>query len=196
MDLKDDRANAVNLLNNGVFESLFLKTGLGKLLAEQISTEVEKDLESAAEKASNFQGYRHFTTPLITSEAIWFQFVPESAKIVDTLARGVSSLTPLKKFELLSQGYLHHQMVPSNFIRKVLCYQAQQMPQLEEDPALPYADVSLFGLHSAKDWLGETYIRAASQVIINGAAYARKRGYKVSSQEAREALVQNAREAF
>jgi hypothetical protein len=195
MDLKDDQIGTVNLLNDGVLENSFLKVGLGKLLAEQVVTELEKDLDKSIEKASHFQGYRHSFASFITSESIWLQFAPESEKIAESLTRRASSLSSLKKFELLSQAYLQHQMVPSNFIRKVIAYQAQQMTQSEEDPALPYADVSLLGLHSAKDFLGENYIRAASQVVINGAAYARKRGYKVSSQEARESLVANAKQA-
>ncbi len=195
LDLKDDQAMSVNLLNNGVLEKQFLSSGLGRLLAEKISTEIEKDVEKTISKAHSFQSYRHAKAPFITSEAIWAQFAPESAKLVSELTLNASSLSFLKKFDLLSQGFLQHQTVPSSFIRKVIAYQSQQMAQGEEDPSLPYADVSLLGLHSAKDWMGETYIRAAAQVIINGAAYARKQGYTVSSQEARDAMIANAKEA-
>ncbi len=44
LDLKDDQATTVNLLNDGILENQFLKVGLGKLLAEKISTEIEQEL--------------------------------------------------------------------------------------------------------------------------------------------------------
>ena len=195
MDLKDDRARSVNLMNDGVLEKRFLQTSLGKLLAEKISSEIGSDIEKTVEKAVAFQPYRHETAPFISAESVWAQFAPESVRIVSELMTQSSSLSSLKKFDLLSQGFLQHQMVPTGFVRKVLAYQEEQAAHAGKDASLPYADVSLLGLHSAKEWLGESYLRAVSQVIINSAAYARKQGYTVSSQEARQAMVLNVKEA-
>ncbi len=195
LDLKDDKTGSINLLNDGVLEKQFLGAPLGRLLAEKISLEIEKDIKQTIEKAASFQPYRYAGAPFVSSESIWAQFAPESTKIVGELMTHASSLSPLKKFDLLSQGYLGHQAVPSTFIRKVLSYQAQQMGLTEQDPALAYADVSLMGLHSAKDWLGESYLRAAAQVIINGAASAKRLGHSVSTQEARDAMVSNVKKA-
>jgi GcvH upstream region-like protein len=195
LDLKDDKTAAINLLNDGVLEKQFLAAPLGRLLAEKISSEIEKDVKQTIEKAAGFQPYRYAGAPFVSSESIWAQFAPESTKIVGELMTHASALSPLKKFDLLSQGYLQHQAVPATFIRKVLSYQAQQMGMTEQDPALAYADVSLMGLHSAKDWLGEAYLKAAAQVIINGAASAKRAGYSVSTQEARDSMVLNVKKA-
>ncbi len=193
-DLKDDKMPSVNLLNPGVLETQFLEGALGRLLAEKISLRLQSDVEQAIEKAASFQSYRHVSSPFISAESIWTQFAPESVNIVRELLTRSSSLSFSRKFELLSQGYLQHQAVPTGFIRKVLSYQAQQA-QAEQDVSLPYADLSLLGLHSARDWLGESYIKAAAQVIINGAASAKRFGFKVSSQEAREAMIENVKKA-
>src|SRR3989339_1986314 len=40
LDLRDDRIQSVNLLNNGVLEKQFLRSSFGKLLAEKISLEI------------------------------------------------------------------------------------------------------------------------------------------------------------
>ena len=195
MNLKDDGAGSVNLLNAGALETLFLSTSLGAELAEKLKDQIEPERAKATYVASSFEGYKHASAQFLSSEMIWGQFLPESLQLVHTLTRQRTSLSTERKFQLLSRGYLMHQKLPSNFVRKVLAYQVQQMGNMEEDPALPYADMSLCGLHTAKDWLGETYIRAAAQFIINGGAYARKQGYKVSTQEARQTLVARAGQA-
>jgi len=195
LDLRDDRIQSVNLLNNGVLEKQFLRSSFGKLLAEKISLEIESDIARSVEKAVSFESYRHPGAPFISAEAVWSQFSPEAAKIVRDLTLQSSSLSTVKKFTLLSQAYLQHQTIPAQFIKRIISYQAQQMAHSESDSSLAYADVSLLGLHSVKEWIGESYLKAASQVIINGAAYARKLGYKVSSQEARQAMVLNVQEA-
>lgn len=195
LDLKDDKLQSVNLINHGAFEKQFLRSSLGKLLAEKISSEIEKDLSYSIQKAANFESYRHPGAPFISAEAVWSQFAPESAKIARDLVLQSASLSTARKFDLLAQGYLQHQTVPAQFVKRILSYQAQQVSHAEQDSSLHHADVSLLGLHSLKEWVGETYLRAAAQVIINGAAYAKKLGYKVSSQEARSSMIANVQHA-
>jgi len=70
LDLKDDKTAAVNCLNDGVLEKQFLKAPLGRLLAEKISSEIEKDLKQTIEKAASFQTYRYAGAPFVSSESI------------------------------------------------------------------------------------------------------------------------------
>mgnify|MGYP000163849766 CR=1 FL=1 len=196
LDSKDDKIAAVNLLNDGALEKQFLESSLGKLLAEKIAVDLQKDMEKILGQVLSFSSYRNEQSPFISAESVWSQFSPELPKVVRELTSQSFHLSLGRKFELLSQARLHTQMVPSSFIKRILAYQEKQASHTETDPALAYADVSLLGLHSAKDWFGETYLKAVSQVIINGAALAKKQGIKVTSQEVRSALMANLQHAI
>ncbi len=196
MDSKDDRIASVNLLNDGALEKQFLESSLGRLLVEKLSGDLQKDMEKILEQTLSFSSYRNERIPFISAESVWAQFSPELPKIVRELTSQSFHLSLARKFELLSQARLQSQMVPSSFIKKILAYQERQVSNAEVDPALAYADVSLLGLHSAKEWFGDAFLKAVSQVIINGSALAKKQGIKVSSQEVRSALLENLKQAI
>lgn len=195
-DVKDESGQRVNLLNDGILEKQIIGSSWGKLLAEKVMLQIQADIQKIVEKAAAFQSYRHVSAPFISAQSVWEQFSPEAARIAEELILHSASLSTSKKFDLLSQVYLQHKKVPTGFVRKILAYQEQQAASREKDASLPYADVSLLGLHSAKDWFGEVYLKAVAQMVINGAAQARKQGYKISVQEARQSLMDNLRQGM
>ena len=192
-DFLDDRVSSPNWLNDGVLEKDFLKAPLGFLLAERIFSEISEELSFVVKKAQSFQPYRHPNAPFLSAESIWAQFVPESVRLSTELTRR-SEVTP-KTFDLLSRFYLGQKSFPSVFLKRVMLYQETQDSRIQPDNSLSYADVSLVGLHSAKEWFGPTYLRAAAQVILNASDYAQSLGFKVSLQEARTQLLANLQEA-
>jgi GcvH upstream region-like protein len=195
LDLKVAQNHSINLLNPGILEKDFLESSLGSLLAEKVFPFIEKDLKSSVERIIGFHPYRHPEAPFLSAESVWGQFAPETVQLSHQIAMQASSLSP-KTFDLLSKAYLSQQAVPSYFIRKILAYQESQLGEKSKDSSLPYADISLFGLQSAKAWFGKAYLKAAAEVILNGAALAKKKGYSCSTQELRGDLVRQVKQAI
>lgn len=195
LDLLDDKVLSPNLLNDGVLEKDFIKTPMGPLLAEKIFPKIEKELSSTLEKARSFEPYRHPHSPFLSAGGLWSQFAPDATRIASEIILTNSKVTP-ETFRLLSELYSHQKSVPFTFFKRMIFYQQNQDSRIQPDEQLSYADLSLFGLHSAKEWFGNTYLQAAAQVIINGASFAKSKGLTVSTAEAREQLLSNVEEGF
>ncbi|MES2199820.1 MAG: hypothetical protein V4489_06600 [Chlamydiota bacterium] len=193
LDLLDDKIVSPNLLNDGVLEKDFIQTSLGSLLAEKIFPKIEQDLTSALQIAKSFEPYRHPHAPFLSAGGLWSQFAPESAEIASEIIR-TGHITP-ETFDLLSRLYFRQKSTPLTFFKRMIAYQQNQDPRIQQDEQLAYADLSLFGLHSAKEWFGSNYLKAAAQVIINAAAQARNMGLSISTVEVREELLVNIAEA-
>lgn len=194
LDLLNDKVAAPNWLNDGVLEKDFMKTSLGFFLAEKMFSQIEKDLSSTLETAKSFEPYRHPHAPFLSSVGLWSQFAPETTRIASELFRAEDKVT-LETFNLLAQLYSQQKAVPLTFFKRMIAYQQNQDSRIQQDEQLAYADLSLFGLHSAKEWFGPTYLKAVAQVIINAAAQARNMGLSVSISEVREGLLANIEEA-
>ncbi len=194
LDFLDDRISSPNWLNDGVLEKEFLKSPLGALLAEKLMPQIQGELASVVKEARFFHPYRHPNAPFLTAEAVWGQFSAEGAKYASLLL-GQGDIVDLKTFEILSAACLEHKSFPSVFLKRVLLYQENQDSRIRPDSGLPYADVSLLGLHSLQNWLGPTYLKAAAEVILNGSAYAESKGYSLSLADARMELLSNLQEA-
>lgn len=193
-DFLDDRIASPNWLNSGVIETDFLQVGLGKMVAERILPLVQKDVTRSLCSVAEFSSYRHPRDPFLTAEAVWSQFVPESKPLLSEIrTHGRSS--GIGSFSLLTQLYLQQKAFPSLFCKRMLQMQERQEKGLFPDEGIPYADVSLSGLHSLEDFFGMTYLKSVAQVILQGAAQARAMGIEVSLQEAREELLNNLRSA-
>lgn len=194
LDLGNDRISSVNLLNDGVLEKDFLESNLGVMLAEKIFPVIEKDLYAVLAKIIEFHPYRHPNAPFISAESMWSQFSPGITQVASQLSRNATSVN-VRTFDLIVKAYLKQQKLPITLIRNVLSHQESQASQIEKDPALPYADVSLFGLHSSKAWFGETYLRAVSEVILNASAKAKKQGFSIPTQTVRQDLITQVEQA-
>ncbi len=194
LDFLDDRISSPNWLNDGVLEKEFLQSPLGVLLAEKFMPQIQGELAAVVKEARFFHPYRHPSAPFLTAEAVWSQFSAEGAKYASLLL-GQGDTIDAKTFEILSAACLEHKSFPSVFLKRVLLYQENQDSRIRPDSGLPYADVSLLGLHSLENWLGPTYIKAAAEVILNGSVYAESKGYSLSLAEARMELLSNLQEA-
>jgi hypothetical protein len=189
-DLRDDRVRSINLLNDGVLEKDLLETGLGSLLAERYFAALQDEVKKVVDRAVSFRPYAHPGAGFISAESAWSQFSPASVHLSMELKKNKDKLSK-HTFDLLSQAYLQQKAMPTMFLKRVLLYQQSQASWLSEDPALQHADLSLFGLHTAEEWLGEKFLNIAAQFILNAAAYAETLGYSVSNSEAKTMLMQN-----
>jgi len=187
-DLLDDKISSPNFLNDGVLEKDFLENSLGSLVAEKVFPSIQKDLSRAVESAKSFRPYRHPNNPALDASLIWSQFSPEIAGAAASLWK-LGDTPTHEAFDVLSKLYLKQKAIPLVFFRRMMKYQESQDSRSAPDESLPNADLTLFGLHGAKQWFGSNYLEAVARVIANGAAEAAKRGIQVSTAEAREQLL-------
>jgi len=98
-------------------------------------------------------------------------------------------MASFKTFQHLSRLYLAQSQLPPEMLRRILIHQHKQFASLPVDQKLNYEDLSLFGFHTTADWFGKDFIDLVSQFILNGAAFAEEKGYKVSLEEAKGDLL-------
>jgi hypothetical protein len=186
-DLLDDKVVSANWLNDGVLEKDFFGTPMGAALAEKIFPSIEPELQQILNKIKSFQSYKHPKMPSLHAEVIWSQFAPGALQLASHLK--LQSKATQQTFHQLSELYKGQKELPLLFCKRMMMYQERQENKIEFDNELPYADLSLLGLHTAKDWFGKKYLRAVAQVVINGAFQAKELGIDVSIQEVRQELL-------
>lgn len=193
-DAMQGRGMPPNLCNDGVIRYDFLKDRLGELLVSEYFDVLKGDLASRLDKAKRFKPYAHPDAPALSAKAVWEHLAPEiNAEI--TALQAETEVTPaifnhLAKL-LQWQSRLHPEM-----LRRILVYQHQQYPWLTIDQKLSYEDLSLFGFHSATDWFGRDFVDIVAQFILNAAAAAEEKGYRVSLEEAKGELIHHFQESM
>ena len=184
------QAAVVNLLNNGVVEKDFLSTGLGEQLFEYFNFECGREIESKWNNAKGFSSYVHPKDSSISTESIWKSFDPEMSSIINKLHD--AKLKPQQEmFSVLSQAFIKQQRIPIELIRKILMQQEHQNKNLEQDPRLVYADLSVCGVSRLIDAIGSKYLELVAQFILNTARFAKQKGYSVPTQQVRQDLMAN-----
>ncbi len=178
-----------NLLNDGVIQKDFLETGFATMLAEKYFEFLKGDFEKKWEKAKAYRPYAHPTAPFLTAKNLWGHFYP-------TLSAHYQELLDKKEldvevFSLLCSLYLDQMQFPPDVMRQILHYQQSQFSWLPPDPALERADLSLFGFSTMEEWLGRRFLSLAAETILQAAADASKKGFKVGLEEARSSLKAN-----
>lgn len=184
-----------NFLNDGVIQKDFLQTGLGSILAENYSNDLQGDLKSRFAREVRFTPYSHPQVPFLSSMNVWSYFAPAIASNLHVLQ---SAKDPLASDALDAriQLFLAERRFPSPYLSQMLRLQEKQNRSIPHDPALDEHDLSLFGYHTVDDWFGPRFVRLISQFIFNAAAIAEERGYSVSKEEALADLKSNAEASF
>jgi len=179
-----------NLLNDSVILKDFLQPGLATILVEKHLAEIKKDLTQKIEKASRYKPYTHPQASFVNAKAIWQRFIPELNAHLDALQHQPAEPS-LASFVLLSDLYLDQAKFPADILKQFLSYQQGHGGAVRTDPVLKESDLSLFGFHTLEDWFGPRFLDLISECILNAAAFAEQKGYKVSLAEARADLLQN-----
>ncbi len=188
-DPPQGRGMMPNLLNDGVIRADFLRGGLADLLVSAYFEPLKEGLQSRIEKAKRFRPYVHPDAPFLSAKAIWDRYVPlinsELAEI-----QSETEATPAT-FTHLSRLYQQQGVLQPEILRRVLMYQHQQYSWLPIDQRLAQDDLSLFGFHTLGEWFGDEFVNLAAQFILNSAALAEQKGYRVSLEEAKGDLIHN-----
>ena len=168
----------------------FLETGLGVQLAMAYAPDLQSDLATRLEKEKHYSLYTNPQARFIGVESAWNSFAPGMSGYFHALraAQGPLSREALQARILL---FLAERQMPPTFLRQILRYQEKQQSWVTPDPKLDYTDLSLFGYHTAEDWLGPRFMRLVAEFIMNAAAIAEQKGYEVSKADALADLMRN-----
>lgn len=192
-DSVQKRGSLPNLCNDGVLRYDFLRDRLGELLVAEYFEELKGDLAARLDKAKRFRSYVHPEAPFLSAQAIWDQLLPVVNGELAAL-QGEKEAGPAV-FAHLAKLYQYQSRLQPEMLRRILIYQHQQYPWLSVDQRLASEDLSLFGFYSAADWFGHHFVDLAAQFILNGAAAAEQKGYRVSLAEAKGELMSHFQES-
>lgn len=198
-DIEEKRNNrglwGPNFLNDGVIKQEFLETGFAQILFKAFSTDLQAELEQRHHKEKQFQPYAHPQAPFISAETAWNYYLPGMKQSYSTLKNSSDPLSS-EAIDARVKLFLGERRLPGTILSNMLRMQENQYSMIDHDPTLDYADLSLYGYHSAEDWFGPSFMRLASEFIINSAIIAKQRGYSVSESEAYADLIRNASISF
>lgn len=198
-DLEEKRVSGgmggANFLNDGVMKSNLFESGIAQILLKAFSPFLKEEFVQRHSKEKLYQPYVHPQANFIGTEAAWNYFVPDMQQNYALLSKAEDPLAP-EAIAARVNLFLAQSRLPGPMLRNVLRMQEKQYQWLEHDPNLDYIDFSLYGYHRAEDWFGPSFMRLASEFIINSAIIAKERGYVVSESEAYADLLRNAAVSF
>lgn len=182
-----------NLCNDGVIRYDFIKDGLANLIVAEYFDALKGDFEARLDKAKRFKSYAHPEAPFLSAKTVWDHFIPELNEEISELQKQ-NETTPAV-FAKLERLYLFQGRLQPEMLRQILIYQHRQYPWLTIDQRLPYEDLALFGFHTASDWFGHNFVDLVAEFILNAAAAAEEKGYRVSLEEAKGDLIHRFQES-
>jgi hypothetical protein len=188
-----DKGVTPNLCNDGVIRNDLIASGVAEMIVDEYFDVLKDDLSVRLERAKNYRGYENPDAPYISARVAWEQFVPSFTTEWQALKE--QKEVTRDTFSHLSQLYQHQATCPPELIRRVLMQYAKQATWLKPDPYLQYADMALFGFHSASDWFGPNFVEIAASFILNVAKYAELKGYQVTLEEAKADIARNFQES-
>lgn len=193
-DSLSGRGVAANLCNDGVIRYDFLKDGLAHLIVAEYFEPLKGDFEARLEKAKRFKPYVHPEAPFLCAQTVWDHFVPELNVEMAALQAETEALPSV--FSRLVRLYQFQSRLQPEMLRQILIYQHRQYSWLTIDQRLAQEDLALFGFHTANDWFGHNFVDLSAEFILNAAAAAEKKGYRVTLQEAKGDLIHRFQESM
>lgn len=177
-----------------ILKNDLLSSGLISILAEKHFAEIEKEFGEKLDRAKRYTPYTHPQAPFVSAVQVWNRFVPQLPNHLNELKAGDLSA---KTFAVYCQLYLDQAEFPPEIMARVLHYQQQQFSWMtpDRDAADPRRQ-ALFGAQTFEEWFGPQFSEVLGQFIFNAAAIAEKKGYKVSTDEARADLLQTSLQAL
>jgi len=186
--------DSISGLSAGFLEKDLFATGLGDILAERYFANFKGDLEERLKKVKGYKPYTHPQAPFVSATGVWAHFSPEIMQVLSQIqAKAESSPETLK---LLIKLYGAQAEFSPEMLKRVLFYQQQQLSWVTLDQNLIREDLSLFHFKSLEDWFGTQFCYMVSEVILNVAAYAEQKGYRVNKKEALSHLLHNSCETL
>jgi len=186
----EEGTRSPNLLSDSLVHKQFILSGLGKVLAEHVFTDLEEELEQRWNRAKNYVPYQHPYAPHISAKHVWTQFSPNILAAIEKLKAHTGNFTR-DHVGVLFDCYAAQAAFPPPLLHQMLSYRQQQSEGVRPDPGLQGANVSLFGFQTVEDWFGVKFVEEMAKFILNASCVAREEGYIVSFEEARMSLFTN-----
>ncbi len=165
-----------------------MATGLTTILAERYFDELKGEFEEKLEKARRFTPYAHPQAPFLSAQQAWNIYAPQIPYHLAAVQTG--DISP-KTFAAYSDLYIDQVAFPPELLRRILLMQQQHFTWISPDRELyDPRHLALFGHHSFEEWFGPKFTEVLGKFLFNAAAIAEKKGYKVSTNEARANLLQ------
>lgn len=180
---------------DGSLGANFLNQGqvLGRLLQAPVASEMfqpfEKDVKELIQRKKsqelNFRPYEHPTIPFISLENLWQQYTPHLYEAYQNYKRALkdSSSTAEIVFKARLELMQAQSTTSPTLFKRVLMQQQRQYEWIPIDENLFNANLSLYGYQNLMEWLGRPLTRRLAEVLINIAALAENKGYKVDDAE-------------
>ncbi|MBU6447147.1 MAG: hypothetical protein KGQ49_07090, partial [Verrucomicrobia bacterium] len=183
-----------NFCNDGVIRIDFLRDGLALPIVTEYYDFLKADFDSRLDKAKRYKPYEHPEAPFLSAQGIWDRLIPDLTQEMRSLQ--AEERANLDVFSHLEKLYLYQSRLQPEMLRQILIHQHRQYPWLTIDQRLSYEDLALFGFHSASDWFGRNFVDLVAEFILNGAAAAEEKGYRVTLQEAKGDLIHHFQETM
>ncbi len=181
----------VNFYNDGVISKEFLEGGILDSMLLFSGPQFAEALEERRGREQNFTPYRHPYLPVVSAEMVWSLFAPSIPEQLAAL-QASDSVDFKKRVDL----FLSEKQFPPFFLTQMLQQQERENPRFPPDPRLTKDVVTLFGYHDLGDWFGKRFLDCASEIIINTAALARSKGYRVTREEALTELLYKSQKTY
>ncbi len=178
----------LTLGTNEMLKNDLMSTGLTTILAERYFDELKDEFQERLDKTKRFTAYVHPQAPFLSAVQVWNRFIPQLPHHLAQVQQG--DLSP-KTFSAYSDLYMDQVAFPPEILRRILSYQQQQYSWISPDRGLSDArHLALFDYNSFEEWFGPRFTEVLGKFLFNAAAIAEKKGYKVTIDEARAALLQ------
>lgn len=195
-DMKQFASWGPNFFNDGVIDNDFVRTGLAALLMQQYADQIKPDLDSRSVREKRYQPYQHPGFKALSATEVWRKYNP---KKMDYFVALQATRDPMsaEAIDARLNLYLAEREFSGIDLKQTIMF-AEKMNQswVQPDQNLPYLDLSLFGYHTADDWIGSKFVRIASAFIINAAKEAEAKGYSIPNDEVLADLIKNARISY
>jgi len=182
-----------NFLNDSFISREFLDTKISSLLIKENREKIQEELLVRKRKEQSFRPYSHPVIPQLSAENTWAVFAPPLNRAFhDHLGVHESEDAFSSRVAL----FLAERRFPSEILSYILRYQEKEFSEIPKDTRLTSDSLALFGYKDLQDWFGPTFIENAAKAVIQGAAFARVQGYRVSKEEIAADILYKRERAF
>lgn len=166
----------ISLLNDGILKRDILDVGAADLIYAQFGKEIEGELTSKWQKEKQFRSYSHPEGRFLSARSIWSMLGSDLGDKLKQFQTNTNSFQ--KRVDL----YLAEREFPPALLTYILRIKEREY-QFASDPRLQNTSLALFGYKTSEDWFGKRFIEASASLILNGASYAKAKGYVVTRDE-------------
>lgn len=182
---QSDGSLGANFLNQGQVLSRLLQAPVASEMFQPFEKDINELINRKKSQELSFRPYEHPTIPFISLENLWQQYTPHLYEAYQNYKRALkdNSSSVEKIFKAKLELMQAQSTTSPTLFKRVLMQQQRQYEWIPVDENLFNANLSLYGYQNLMEWLGRPLTRRLTEVVINIAALAESKGYKVDDAE-------------